>query len=91
MPRVYDHEEPDDYYEGDAEGDGDWHYDFDDSLPTILCPYCQEEIPEDTPKCPYCGDYISKEDHVEKPFPNWIKFTALILVLLMGFGYLFTL
>ena len=85
MPSVYDEDEHEDF-EGDA--GQDWHYDLDDSLPTILCPYCQEEIPEDAPQCPYCGDYISAEDHREKPFPVWITITALVLVLLMGLGSL---
>ena len=48
MPRVID----DDVWEGG----------FDDEMPTVPCPYCKREIFEDTPRCPFCEQYISRED-----------------------------
>lgn len=39
--------------------DADWD---SDSEPTIACPYCHEQIHEDSQRCPYCEQYISEED-----------------------------
>jgi hypothetical protein len=34
--------------------------DFDgDDIETQPCPNCDREIPEDTVRCPYCGDYVT--------------------------------
>lgn len=34
----------------------------DDDEPTIACPYCGEEVHEDSPRCPNCENYLSQED-----------------------------
>lgn len=44
--------------------------DGDDS--TIPCPYCGQDIYEDSPQCPHCGQYISKEDVAPTQKPWWI-------------------
>jgi predicted nucleic acid-binding Zn ribbon protein len=44
----------------------------DDDEPTIPCPYCGEEIHEDSQRCPRCGDYLSEEDRPPARKPWWI-------------------
>jgi predicted amidophosphoribosyltransferase len=51
--------------------------DLDDE-PTVPCPSCRRDILEDSPRCPYCGRYISEEDHAGPKKPLWIIATALI-------------
>jgi hypothetical protein len=43
-----------------------------DEEPTVPCPYCKREIPEDAPRCPYCEHYISEEDPPPSRKPWWI-------------------
>jgi hypothetical protein len=46
--------------------------DRDDDEPTVPCPYCRREMHEDSPRCPYCGNYISREDSPPSRKPWWI-------------------
>jgi hypothetical protein len=51
----------------------DWgDEDGEDGEPTIPCPYCREEMFEDSPRCPHCGQYISEEDASAGQKPWWI-------------------
>jgi hypothetical protein len=50
--------------------DDDWDDEDEDS--TVPCPYCRQEIHEDSPRCPHCGNYISEEDAVPAHKPWWI-------------------
>ena len=65
----------DDEYLDDAFDDPD-----DDSGSTIPCPFCRREIHEDTPRCPYCENYISAEDRAALPSakPWWIVLGAVL-------------
>jgi hypothetical protein len=40
--------------------------------PTVPCPYCREEIHEDSPRCPHCGNYVSQEDAPAGRRPWWL-------------------
>lgn len=71
----------------DPDEDAEWWDDGDDlgddlddadDEPTIPCPYCQEEILEDSPYCPHCERYISEEDHAGPKKPLWVTLTALV-------------
>jgi predicted amidophosphoribosyltransferase len=60
-------------------------YDWDDEEsdesgdePTVLCPFCNEELLEDTPRCPHCGQYLSAEDFAARAKPTWVIVTALV-------------
>lgn len=55
----------------DQSGDDDYGDDPDDE-PTIPCPYCGEEIHEDSPRCPHCEHYVSREDAPPARKPVWI-------------------
>jgi hypothetical protein len=39
---------------------------------TVPCPYCGQEMYEDSPRCPHCGQYISAEDAPQRHMPWWI-------------------
>lgn len=63
VDRDYDPDDRDTYPEG--------LYD-DDGPPEVPCPYCRAMIGEDTPRCPECGNYLSREDAPPGgPKTNW--------------------
>ena len=56
-------EDHDDWDEGCDHGESDdWNDDGDEERFDDSCPYCGQEIYEDSPRCPHCGQYISEED-----------------------------
>lgn len=67
----------------DADDEEDWGDDEadvgddSDDEPTIPCPSCRRDILEDSPRCPYCGRYISEEDHAGPKKPIWVIVTVL--------------
>jgi hypothetical protein len=63
--------------EGWDENRGDEEWD-EDGHPTMPCPYCQQEIFEDSPRCPQCGQYISEEDAPAARRPWWIIIGVLL-------------
>ena len=70
------------------EDDEDWDEEYDeeglDEL-VIPCPYCGEEMLEDSPQCPSCGNYISAEDLPTTSQPLWVILTAIVcLILALG-------
>jgi hypothetical protein len=81
MPRRIDEEQED--WEDD---DPDWS-DGEDDLdvppeeagdPTIPCPYCHRLVHEDSQRCPYCEQYISREDAPPVRKAWWIIVGALL-------------
>jgi hypothetical protein len=46
--------------------------DEDQDEPTIACPYCRQQIHEDSQRCPYCEKYISSEDAPTSRKPWWL-------------------
>ena len=59
--------------------EADWNLD----PATIVCPWCGEEISEDASQCPYCDQYISKEDAPRERKPLWIKIGLVCLVVIL--------
>ena len=57
-----------------ATGDDDG--DEDDS--TVPCPYCGQQMYEDSPRCPHCGQYISEEDAPPSRARWWIILGVLL-------------
>jgi hypothetical protein len=53
------------------EWDEDWDADDDDE-PTVPCPHCRREIPEDAAQCPYCEQYTSTLDAPPSQKPWWL-------------------
>lgn len=62
MPRFQDHDDQDDG--------------VDDAIHTQPCPHCQADVYEDAEQCPSCGNYLSREDSVERK-PVWVVIGAL--------------
>jgi hypothetical protein len=61
--------------------DEDWDAPNDDDEPeTVPCPYCGEEIYEDTVRCARCGNYLSQEDAPPRRHPWWIAIGALAVL-----------
>ena len=50
----------------------------DDDEPTLPCPYCRRDVIEGSPRCPYCGNYISEEDAPASRKPWWIVIGVLL-------------
>lgn len=66
-------EDDEDWDDAEAESGED-----QDADATVPCPSCRREILEDTPRCPYCEQYISAEDHAGAAKPAWVILTALV-------------
>jgi hypothetical protein len=84
MPIV--HDEDDEFENGHRDPEdpdpGDMDDDYDTGrTDTIECPYCDKEIVEDSPWCPHCGNYLSKEDAPASRKPVWIVVGVVVLIL----------
>jgi uncharacterized paraquat-inducible protein A len=64
--------------------DEDESSDADDEPTTVICPYCREEIHEDTVRCPRCENYISQEDAPPAQRPWWIVLGALAVLVIVA-------
>lgn len=62
------------------EADEDWT--DDDDAVTVTCPYCGEELLEDAPQCPSCGNYISDDDRPPDKKPPWIWIGIVICIVI---------
>lgn len=74
LPRSDD--DADDDWDDDDVDSGDDSDDGDE--PTVACPYCRNEIFEDSPRCPHCERYLSREDSAAPRRPLWVVVTALV-------------
>lgn len=74
-----DQDEDEDDWDDDNADAGD-ELDVAGDEPTVPCPYCKEEILEDSPYCPHCERYISEEDHAGPRKPLWVILTALVCI-----------
>jgi predicted nucleic acid-binding Zn ribbon protein len=57
--------------------------DWNDDPAEVPCPYCKREIPDDAVQCPYCGNYISKEDAPHQAKPWWWIVAVILLVFIL--------
>ena len=64
----------------DDDWEEDWSNSDDDELfdqesdedgPTITCPFCGNEVYEDSPRCPSCENYLSQEEQPSPSKPWW--------------------
>lgn len=60
----------------------------DDGPPVVPCPYCKREIAEDAERCPYCENYLSKEDAPPSQ-KSWFTIVMLALAILIAVMWLF--
>lgn len=54
------------------DGESDGFGSEEDDEPTIPCPHCGREIHEDSPRCPWCETYLSREDAPPTARPWWL-------------------
>jgi endogenous inhibitor of DNA gyrase (YacG/DUF329 family) len=73
------HNSSDDWDDNGGDDSGDWNgggdgdaADWGDDDSTVPCPYCGQEVYEDSPRCPHCGRYISEEDSPPRRMPWWV-------------------
>lgn len=76
-------------WEEDPENDDDSDQNSDE-IATVECPYCGEEIIDDAVQCPYCGNYISEEDSPRQGQASWIVWAAILAVVGMIAGILYS-
>ena len=81
---AYRDDDEDDAWDDDEADSSD---DSDDE-PTIPCPYCRQEMLEDSPRCPSCHRFISAEDHAQLRQPAWVLVTA-VACLAMAIWWVF--
>jgi hypothetical protein len=72
---MINHRTDDDF--ADAWDEEDFPEDADDES-TVPCPCCHREILEDSPRCPFCEQWISAEDEAGPHRPLWVMMTALL-------------
>ncbi len=51
--------------------------DLDDS---ILCSQCRNLIYEDSPRCPYCGEYVRSDTSWLSQRPGWLQALWIVVV-----------
>ena len=74
-----DDERDDEDEEWELEG-VDTSEDWDDDEPTVACPFCRRQIHEDSEQCPYCENYLTRDDFANARKPWWmLAFVALCL------------
>lgn len=71
---------PDD--EDDDEDLDSEDYGSDDQDITVPCPHCGRAIVEDIATCPYCENYVSREDAPSTSRPRWVTWTAILCLLM---------
>jgi len=54
----------------------DWDEDPDEEA-TIPCPHCGKQIHEESQRCPYCENYLSREDAPPSRKPWWMILGAI--------------
>lgn len=72
----------DDEYQEQDEEDSE-PLDDEDAAPTVDCPYCRAEIHEDSERCPFCENYISREEIPASAKPLWIVLGVVLCLLLV--------
>jgi predicted nucleic acid-binding Zn ribbon protein len=56
--------------------------DSDDEDVTVPCPHCRRAIVEDIAICPYCENFLSREDNPVSSRPRWVLWTAILCLLM---------
>jgi hypothetical protein len=82
MARQFDDGE--EYWDEVNYSDDDDGWNQDDDEPTMPCPYCREEIYDDSPRCPHCGKYISEEGAPVQRKPWWIILGVLLCIIVIA-------
>jgi predicted nucleic acid-binding Zn ribbon protein len=66
----------------DPEGLDDHDVDDSDSVDTEPCRHCGKQISEYAEVCPYCGNYVSREDAPRRKSP-WVVICVAVLLIVI--------
>jgi len=72
-----DDDDDDDDFESEQDD-----YGSDDEDVTVPCPHCGRAIVEDIATCPYCKNYLSREDTPARSHPRWVLWTVVLCLLM---------
>jgi len=81
MRRSSEEDWEDDSYDAYGE-DFRTEHDEDSDDDTILCPSCGASMYEDSPRCPACGEFPSREQ-LAPTRPPWILLTGFLCLLIV--------
>lgn len=71
--------------EDEYDGESDWG---DDEPETIPCPYCNQQIHEDSVRCPHCENYLSQEDAAPPSRKPWWIILGVIVCLYLVYRWI---
>jgi len=80
--KPYDDDEWNDESFDDSAGDYYPDDQFDEENETITCRACGASMYEDSPQCPACGEYPSREQHPPQK-ATWIVLTGVLCLLVV--------
>ena len=66
------------YQDDDSNDDEQWK--IQNHINTAACPNCKKNIYDDTPRCPYCGQYITSRQLLGRG--GAVKFIGIALLFL---------
>ena len=75
--------------EGPDETDADLLGDEADEPEQVECPSCAAMIHEDSPKCPYCGEWVVGRTEAARRAGTWV-WPVLIVLLILGMIMIFS-
>jgi hypothetical protein len=86
---VNDQEDDDDSGDDERDGPDDADVDENGSVDTEPCRHCKRQISEYAEVCPYCGNYVSREELTERK-SVWIVIGAAILLVVILVSWVMT-
>ena len=66
----------------------DENEDWDDEDDVVPCGNCGRDIYDDAERCPYCGEYISRENRRLTGKPWWMILGVLLCIIVV-YGWIF--
>ncbi|MGC9260829.1 MAG: hypothetical protein ACP5I8_12265 [Phycisphaerae bacterium] len=60
----------------------DWK--IENHIHTAVCPYCHKTIFDDTPRCPFCGQYLTSRQLLRNNRSGWKIFGIIMLFLALA-------
>ncbi len=69
------------YNDDDLDDPEDWK--IEHHIHTAVCPYCRKTIFDDTPRCPFCGQYLTSRQLMGSG-RGWQLFGVIMLFLALA-------
>ncbi|MBY0589574.1 zinc-ribbon domain-containing protein [bacterium] len=74
-------------WDDEEEHDESSEFDSNEDDGTVPCPNCGKEMYEDSPRCPYCGEYVTHVAPSVVRSSPWMMI-GMVLALLMALGWM---